>query len=88
MFVEQKKKKLVCFPDDVDDDLVGKIKCDLDDSYSKVPVVNPYSCKLRERQTAQKVFAGEIQIQTKDFWGTRRWGSSLLGLRTLGPPST
>ena len=103
LLVKQKKKKLLQFSDDVDEDLVGKVKCDLDDSYFKVPVeyiyqktdlarspkvsrsrsysqeaidtmiallVNPYSCKLRERQTAMKVFEGEIQIHsTKDFRG-------------------
>ena len=93
LLVKQKKKKLVTISDDVDEDLVGKVKCDLDDSYFKVPVeyiyqkidlarspkvsrsrsysqeaidtmlallVNPYSCKLRERLKRIKVFEGEI----------------------------
>jgi hypothetical protein len=103
LLVKQKKKIHVRIPDDIDEDLVSKVKCELEDSYSKVPLeyiyqkidlaisprvsrsrsysqeaidtmlallVNPYSCKLRERQTALKVFAGETQIHsTNDFWG-------------------
>ena len=42
LLVKQKKKKLLQFSDDVDEDLVGKVKCDLDDSYSKVPGENIY----------------------------------------------
>ena len=42
LLVKQKKKKLVTISDDVDEDLVGKVKCDLDDSYFKILLPGSY----------------------------------------------